>query len=658
MSTVDNADNTQMNDESNVPRAARYAYMRRDGTLDIVIGSLIAGLGSYAFQFIAGRSLGEEQFAPIGVLLTAHFLAFLIVLVPIEQFIIRRITLGARGWVLPVRALALVMATAAAAAITVGVSGDEYFRFTDRETLVLFGVATVVTHFVFASGRGYLAGFRRFRSYGRASAAASLVRVVIAIVIALTVQSITGYAWAHVLGPLIILAWTPFKRRSEPTTSGLQAEDDDWLLSGLVLSAAASQALLLASPLVASRLGASDAEYSIIYATLLVARAPLTIGYNLIARILPSFTSMASTGERRELRAWARGIGGASLVLSSVGALAGWLLGPFLVGLTMGSGFAPTSGVAAMAGASVVLAAGGLFIGQILVAKSQPVRLASAWMIALISAGIALLIPIDDPISRATAALLVGEFVALVGLIGASLIPDPDEVDISHGYAVAKRSMDIAGALLLSVISLPILLAASVAVRLDSPGPAFFRQERVGKDGRTFWMVKLRTMHFDHDGTVYREHLERLKESTVTDADYALRIDEDPRITRVGAKLRAWSIDELPNVWNILKGNMSLVGPRPIVVEEAQLIGLDSERFTVKPGLTGLAQVHGRDSIGILERTEWDIRYVDERTLKLDLKILLATVTTVFSEPGSTIDDDHTGEFPAITEDRLSDSDE
>jgi lipopolysaccharide/colanic/teichoic acid biosynthesis glycosyltransferase len=149
-------------------------------------------------------------------------------------------------------------------------------------------------------------------------------------------------------------------------------------------------------------------------------------------------------------------------------------------------------------------------------------------------------------------------------------------------------------------------------------------------------MVKLRTMHFDHDGHVYREHLARLKASAEGDYDYSLRIDEDPRVTKVGAKLRAWSIDELPNVWNILKGTMSLVGPRPIVMDEAELIGLDSARFEVKPGLTGMAQVHGRDSIGLTERTEWDVRYVRERSLRLDLKIILATVTTVFSEPGAT----------------------
>jgi lipopolysaccharide/colanic/teichoic acid biosynthesis glycosyltransferase len=638
---VDDAEHSTPDEHQESSRAAKYAYMRRDGTLDIIIGSLIAGVGSYAFQFIAGRSLGEEQFAPIGVLLTAHFLAFLIILVPLEQFVIRRLTLGARGWVLPLRAVGLVAVTALGAAITVGVSGDEYFRFTDRQTLLMFGAATVVTHFLFATGRGYLAGFRRFRSYGRASAAASVTRVMIAIVVALTVQSITGYAWAHILGPLSILAWRPWRmlKRDYGETiedTELDPDDDQWLLSGLVLSAAASQALLLATPLVASRLGASDVQYSVIYATLLVARAPLTIGYNLIARILPSFTSMAAAGERRELRAWARGIGIASLLLSVFGAILGAMFGSLIVGLTMGSGFAPSSGVAAMAGAAVTLAAGGLFIGQVLVAKSQPLRLAAAWIVALAAAVVTLGIPIDDPVVHAMVALVVGELVALVGLITASLVRDRDETEISHGYHVAKRSVDIGGALVLLVLAAPVLAVAAILVRLDSPGPAFFRQQRVGRNGQLFWMVKLRTMHIDHDDAVFSEHVERMRTTATSDDEYSLRIDDDPRVTRVGTRLRAWSVDELPNLWNVLKGSMSLVGPRPIVFEEAEIVGLASRRFEAKPGITGLAQVRGRDSIGIADRTALDIMYIDERTLKLDFEILVATVGTIFAEPGAT----------------------
>ncbi|MCB1246661.1 MAG: sugar transferase, partial [Acidimicrobiia bacterium] len=387
---------------------------------------------------------------------------------------------------------------------------------------------------------------------------------------------------------------------------------------------------LLAAPLIASRLGATDTEYSVIYATLLVARAPLTIGYNLIARILPSFTSMAATGERRELRAWARGIGLASGILAVVGALAGFLVGPLLIRVTMGGGFAPTAGVSAMAGAAVVLAGGGLFIGQILVAKSQPIRLASAWMGALLAAGITLFIPFEDPVVHATAALLVGELVALVGLVTAALIPDQNEIGISHGFQVAKRTLDIGGSIVLLILTLPIVAIAAVAVRLDSPGPAFFRQERVGRNGALFWMIKLRTMRFDLDDSVYRKHLARLRDNGTED-DYTIRIEDDPRITKVGARLRSWSIDELPNLWNVLRGSMSLVGPRPVVLEEAEIVGLDHIRFSVKPGLTGLAQVHGRDEISLQARTEWDERYVAEQSMRLDLRVLFATVGTVFT---------------------------
>jgi len=173
-----------------------------------------------------------------------------------------------------------------------------------------------------------------------------------------------------------------------------------------------------------------------------------------------------------------------------------------------------------------------------------------------------------------------------------------------------------------------------LAVKLDSPGPAFFRQQRVGRDGKDFWMVKLRTMVFDHDEEIFREHLDRLKENEPVASDYTIRIEGDPRITRVGARLRAWSIDELPNLWNVLKGSMSLVGPRPLVRGEAELIGLDNPRFGVKPGVTGYAQVHGRDSISLQERTVWDERYVDDRSTRLDLKILLATIGTVMSLSG------------------------
>jgi len=625
-------------DDGAMGRAARYAYMRSDGTLDIVIGSLIAGLGGYAYQFLAGRALGTEGFAAIGILLTAHFLSFVVVLMPIEQFVIRRLTLGARGWVVPARAVALAGATAVAAAFVVSVSGDDYFAaYSSRSVFVLFIVATVVVHFFFAVGRGYLAGFRRFRSYGYASAGASVLRLVVAVGVAIVAPTVTGIAWAHVLGPLVIVLWRPWKApRSESRVMDGDVEDADekGLLAGLVLAAAASQALLLAGPLVASRLGATRAELSIVYATLLIARAPLTLGYNLIARILPSFTEMAVRGERRELRSWARGIAVAAVLLSGVGGLLGAILGPLLVGVAFGSGFAPSPFVAAVAGAGVVLASGGLFIGQILVAKGQSFRLALAWFAALVGAVVIIALPIGDPVVRVVVAFAVGEVVALGALVAAALIRDADETEISHGYVVVKRSLDIGGAMVALVLLAPVILLAALAVKRDSPGPAFFRQRRVGRNGEEFWMIKLRTMIFDKDEAVFKQHIEELRRSDADDTQYTIKIDGDPRVTQVGERLRRWSIDELPNFVNVLKGSMSLVGPRPLVVEEAELIGFEHPRFSVKPGITGLAQVHGRDSIALAERTAWDERYVETRSTRLDLEVMFATVGAVFVTPG------------------------
>lgn len=616
--------------------SGRYAYLRNDGTLDIVLGSLVAGLGAYAYQFIGGRTLGEEGFAPIGVLLTAHFLAFVIVLLPIEQFVIRRLTLGFRGWVLPARALALVASTAAAAALVVGVAGDDYF--TSRREFVMFVLLTVVLHFFFAVGRGYLAGYRRFRAYGYTSAAASILRVGLALGVAIIAPTVTGFAWAHLLGPVVIFFWRPWRVpayiEDREDAENPPSDSDRGLLTGLVLSAAASQALLLAGPLVASRLGATAAEFSVTYATLLIARAPLTLGYNLVARILPPFTEMARRGERRELRSWAKGIAIAAAVLSVFGAMAGAFLGPLLVSVAFGEGFAPTPNVAAIAGAGVVLAAGGLFIGQILVARGQSMRLFIAWTFAVVAAVVLVAFPIEDPIMHVVVAFLGGEIVALIALTTATLIRDKDEAERPHGYVTVKRTVDIGGSLVAMFLLFPVLAIAAAAVKIDSKGPAFFRQARVGRYGDDFWMVKLRTMVIDHDDDVFKEHIARMKASGTEDAEYSIRIDDDPRVTKVGSVLRRWSIDELPNLINVLKGSMSLVGPRPIVREEADLIGLDNSRFSVKPGVTGLAQVHGRDEISLADRTAWDDEYVEIRSSRLDAKIMLKTVGTVFSSSG------------------------
>ena len=617
---------------------ARYAYLRSDGTAYIVGGSLVAGIGAYAYQLLGGRTLGAEAFAPVSVLLTVHFLTFIVFLMPIEQLVVRRLTLERQRSGLPAQAWVLGLITVAGATGFALLGVDRYLN-TDRR-FIWFTMLTVGAHFLFSSARGHLAGWRRFRAYGMASGGASLLRLAVAVLVTILRPSASGFALGLVAGPLIVMLFRPFRsvdvEREKLDDDQREALDDRGLLTGLVLAAATSQALLLAGPLVVGMLGGTAVEISVAFAAFTLGRAPLTFGYNLLARVLPPFTEMAARGERQELRSWARGMALASVGLALVAALLGWFLGPWVVDVAFGSDFVPSRLGAATISFGVVFAGGGLFVGQILVARGQSLRLAIAWLSGLVAAaGTVILGAGFDPVTRVAMAFVVGEVVALTALVwGAVLMADVEEQDAMVAYAAAKRTLDIAVALVFGVVTLPIVLLAGLAVRIDSPGAVFFRQTRVGRNGVPFGMLKIRTMVADSDETVFAEHLTRLEAARHQEMHTPIRIEGDDRITRVGHVLRRWSIDELPNFWNVLRGSMTLVGPRPLVEAEAELVGLDSPRFTVKPGITGLAQVRGRDTITMAERTTYDEEYVRERNLRLDLRILLATFTTIVTESG------------------------
>jgi len=170
-----------------------------------------------------------------------------------------------------------------------------------------------------------------------------------------------------------------------------------------------------------------------------------------------------------------------------------------------------------------------------------------------------------------------------------------------------------------AVLTAPLVALAALAIRLESPGHPLYRQRRVGKDGRPFEIFKLRTM--------------------VTGAEFrgaGLAIQEgDDRITRVGAFLRRTSLDELPNLWNVVRGEMSIVGPRPTVqVQVDQYTERQRGRLKVKPGITGWAQINGRASLPWSERIELDLWYVEHRSIALDLKILARTAKTLLSGDG------------------------
>jgi lipopolysaccharide/colanic/teichoic acid biosynthesis glycosyltransferase len=202
-----------------------------------------------------------------------------------------------------------------------------------------------------------------------------------------------------------------------------------------------------------------------------------------------------------------------------------------------------------------------------------------------------------------------------------------------------RRALDLLLAVTLLVLSSPVLLAIAIAIRLDSRGPALFRQVRIGLDRRPITVNKFRTMYTEADPTPHREYIAQLVAGNPmkhTDGQRELfKLVVDDRITRVGKFLRSSSLDELPQLWNVLRGEMSLVGPRPVVPYELEHYPPRYfRRFAVKPGLTGLWQVSGRNETSYTEMVELDITYVERRSLALDLKILLRTAWVVLARKG------------------------
>jgi exopolysaccharide biosynthesis polyprenyl glycosylphosphotransferase len=196
-------------------------------------------------------------------------------------------------------------------------------------------------------------------------------------------------------------------------------------------------------------------------------------------------------------------------------------------------------------------------------------------------------------------------------------------VRLTGTQAVAKRAFDLVVGSLGLVITLPVWLTTAIAIRLTSAGPVFFHQERVTKGGRTFRMHKFRTM---------RQDLPADADTTVP----FFKIDQDPRITRVGHLLRKWSLDEIPQLWNVLRGEMSLVGPRPLPTEQvAANLELLGPRHEVPAGMTGWWQINGRSDVAPMQAVRLDAFYIENWSLTFDLYIVLKTMSTVLERKGA-----------------------
>ncbi len=208
------------------------------------------------------------------------------------------------------------------------------------------------------------------------------------------------------------------------------------------------------------------------------------------------------------------------------------------------------------------------------------------------------------------------------------------ERSLGAGWAL-KRTMDIVLSLVALVALLPLLAAIAVAVKTDSAGPVLFKQERLGRGRKPFTMYKFRSMRVDAGDALHRESVKRTAQSKRREIGVFKSLD-DPRVTGAGRFIRAWNLDELPNLLNILRGEMSIVGPRPALDYELPYYkDWFFQRFSVRPGLTGLWQVKRSDAEDFDEMIRMDVDYTERMSVWLDLKLIALTIPSIIREKGT-----------------------
>lgn len=215
-----------------------------------------------------------------------------------------------------------------------------------------------------------------------------------------------------------------------------------------------------------------------------------------------------------------------------------------------------------------------------------------------------------------------------------------NEILIKPGYLRIKRILDVVCTLLLLPMICLVMLIIAMLIRIDSEGPIFYRQKRVGQDGVEFEMLKFRSMHIDNDDALHREAVKRYMNGdqlnhNTGNVSTMYKLVDDPRITRVGRIIRKLSLDEFPQFFNVLRGEMSLVGPRPPLPYEVESYSLRAcLRLCGKPGITGYWQVYGRSRVTFEEMVEMDVNYLRQQSILQDMKLIILTVPVMASGRG------------------------
>lgn len=224
----------------------------------------------------------------------------------------------------------------------------------------------------------------------------------------------------------------------------------------------------------------------------------------------------------------------------------------------------------------------------------------------------------------------------LGGTLGRSVSLTDDDAEITHPGEIGLllRAVEGVVAAAVLILTLPVMAVIAVIVRLDSPGPALFRQWRVGKDGKLFRFVKFRTLYADAKQRFPSLYAYQYTKDEIEGLRF--KIPDDPRVTRVGRWLRESTLDELPNFWLVLTGEMRLVGPRPEIPEMLPYYDREGRvKFRVRPGITGIAQISGRGRLSFRDTIKYDVEYVRARTIWLDAKIVVLTIWRILRRDGA-----------------------
>ena len=397
-------------------------------TVVMVVGAVIGGLSAYLFHALGGRSLGADAYAPIGVMWTGAFIAVAVVYIPLEQWVTRETARG-RNPLAGGRRLLLTVVTLATACSAL-VTGLTVSSLTGEvgihvvQMLVLMG-----GYGCFWIGKGMLQGTGRYAQVGWMLCGEGLVRLAVQWVVLATEGGTIGLGWAMAAAPWVVFLfgfWSGV--RSDPPSSAGAV-----FVNKYVIGALASHLLVAAAPLAVTYLGGTAAQVSLVFIVFLLFWAPLTLMYSLQGRILPPLVRMISQGEGESLRKLGRRLRLGTVTVALPAALVGYIVGPQLVRLLMGSNFVPAAVVTALVASGTTMAAGVQLLGQILVAGSRTGHLATAWICGLVAAVLVTWLTSSGPVLAVAAGFWVGEAIAFVVVGRMARPPSGDDWSVGRG---------------------------------------------------------------------------------------------------------------------------------------------------------------------------------------------------------------------------------